>query len=128
MSVFRRFRLSVVRWSLVVTGIATGIAWYLDPAAGQGLLIGGLAAVVGFWIFARQMEKLARLEKSNVHSHVLRWSGVRLALYGAAIYKGYTLDPDTMYGLLGAVIGIFIIRFVTVFFGVTGLDLSKEEG
>lgn len=122
----RRFRLSVVRYSVVFTALLGMVAYYFNSTVGLGILIGGVAATLGFWIFAWKMEKLASQPKDNVQSYVLRWSGVRYILFGAALYRGYTLDPDSMGGLLGAVGGIFIIRFVTIFFGVTGLDLKEE--
>ena len=128
MNTVKKFRLAVVRYSLIVTVILAGVAHYFfDPVIGQGIFIGALAATIGFWIFAIKMEKLASLAEDAVQSHVLRWSAIRYALFGAALYKGHTLDPESMGGFLGAVIGIFIIRFVTIFLGITGFDLKEEQ-
>lgn len=129
MEVFRSFRFAVVRWSLVVTAVVAALGGYLFSLdAAQGVLVGGTAAVLGFWIFARKVEQLASLPANEVQFYILKWSFVRYLLFGAAIYRGWSLDPDSLHGLLGAVIGIFVIRFVTIFLGVTGRDLKTRKG
>lgn len=122
----RRFRLAAVRLALLLTAIAAAIAYWWDPVIGQGLLMGGLAGILGFWIIAVRIEKLARLQPEKVNFSALTWTGFRLLLYGAVLYRAYTLDTSEMHGLLGALAGILIIRFVLVFLGITGADLGRR--
>jgi hypothetical protein len=116
-----------VRLGLLLTAVAAfcGYAW--DPALGKGLLGGGIAGVLAFWILARHTEKLAKLPREKIHSLTYSWTAVRLLFYGIVLAWGYRLDPDSLHGLLGATAGLFLIRGVVVFLGVTGLDLKTEE-
>ena len=123
----RRFRLAAVRIALLSTAIAAAIAYFWNPVVGQGLLMGSLAGILGFWILAVRIEKLARLQPEKVNFSALTWTGFRFLLYGAVLYKAYTLDTSEMHGLLGALAGIFIIRFVLVFLGITGADLGRKS-
>ncbi len=52
---------------------------------------------------------------------------MRYGLFVMALTAGYSIDTDSMHGLLGAVVGIFIIRFVTIYLGVTGADMNEEQ-
>ncbi len=54
----------------------------------------------------------------------------RLLLYGVVLYRAYTLDSENLHGLLGALVGILVIRFVAVFMGFTGMampDVPAKE-
>lgn len=122
---YRRFRIAAVRYSLILVALFTLGAFPLDRVAAQGVLLGGIAGVLGFWIIAIRLEKLANMGPGKVKFAALTWSFFRFALYGAALYRAYTLDPETKYGLLGALVGIFANRFVIVFMGVTGIDMPS---
>jgi hypothetical protein len=118
----KRFRLLVVRMTMLVTFAVVGIAWFHDPRTAQGVLLGGIAGVLGFWIIAIRLEKLVHMNPDKVKFAALTWSAYRFALYGAALYKSFTLDRETYHGLIGGLIGIMIIRVVLVIVGVAGLD------
>lgn len=122
---FRRFRFTAVRFAVLVTVVGAAIASIFSSIAAQGVLLGGLSGVLGFWIMASQMEKFALLGKSQVQFAVLRWSVFRMALYGAALYKSFALDRESFQGLIGAVAGILVIRYVLMFLGLTGWDLGR---
>lgn len=124
----KRFRLMAVRLSLLVTLVFAGIAWLIDPVSAQGVLLGGFAGILGFWIIAIRLEKVAHLKPEKVQFAALTYSALRFALYGLALYKSFTLDRETMHGLLGGLVGIMTIRFVLVFIGVTGLDKRVWKG
>ena len=124
---FRRFRIAAVRYSLVLTAVFAGVASIWGQAAIQGVLMGGIAGILGFWFMARQLEKLALTNPGKVHSSVLTWSMIRLFLYGAVLYKAFTLDEARYTGLLGAIAGIFVIRIVLIGLGVTGIDLAADN-
>jgi hypothetical protein len=111
-----------VRLTLLATAAIAAVAWFINPIATQGVLLGGLAGALGFWIIAIRLEKVARLKPEKVQFAALTWSVYRFALYGVVLYKTFTLDQETYYGLIGGLIGIMIIRFVLVVVGVTGLD------
>lgn len=127
MEVSRRFRLTFVRIGLPLLGIAAGIAYAIDPVAAHGLLLGGLAGLVGFWMMARSLEKLALDRPEKLQFAVLRWTFVRMGLYAAAFIRAFTLDREDYHGLLGAVAGFLVIRAVLIYLGVTGRDLAPQE-
>jgi hypothetical protein len=116
-----------VRFSLIVVCILTLAAYFYDPIMAQGVLLGGIGGILGFWIIAVRLEKVAQMNPGKVKYAALTWSGMRYALYGAVLYKAFTLDRETYHGLVGALIGIMVIRFMLVFIGAFGLDLKVES-
>jgi ATP synthase I chain len=122
----RRFRIVAVRLSLILTALLAGGFYTWDPIAAQGALLGGIAGILGFWIIAIRLEKLANKTPSKVQFAALTWSAYRFALYGAVLYRSYTLDRVEWHGLIGALVGIMMIRFVLVFLGVTGFDTAAS--
>lgn len=118
----KQFRLLAVRLTLLVTVVVSTIAWFFNPIAAQGVLLGGLAGVLGFWIIAIRLEKVVRLNPEKVQFAALTWSAYRFALYGAVLYKTFTLDKETYHGLIGGLMGIMLIRFVLFVVGATGMD------
>jgi hypothetical protein len=114
-----------VRLALLATAAGSAGLFFLDRAAAQGLVMGGIAGVLTFWIEARRVEKVAIGGGGQVKFAPLAWTALRFALFGAVLIRAYFLDRDRMLGLLGAIAGIFVIRFVTVFLGITGLDLKR---
>lgn len=123
----RRFRLAAVRIALVLTVITAAIAFALDRIVAQGVLLGGIGGSVGFWIMAVRLEKVAFKAQEKIKFFTLTWTFYRFALYAAVFYKAYTLDKESMQGLLGALLGILIIHFVLVFLGISGADLSARS-
>ena len=87
----------------------------------------GIAGLIGFWMMAGSLVKLAKTPGSKVQSAVLAWSLYRFGLYGAVLFKAYTLDRETYHGMLAAVAGILIVRFVLMFLGFTGIDLGAPK-
>ncbi len=118
-----------VRMALMVTAVAALIAYVtFEKAAAQGVLMGGIAGILGFWFMAVRLEKRVQKPEQAMKSAVLTWSALRLALYGVVLAKAYTLDPASLRGLVGAVVGLMAIRFAQVFLGFTGLDLRLDGG
>lgn len=114
-----------VRVGLLVMGLLALVVYRFDPVGAKGVLLGGLGGIIGFWYLAMRLEKLASLPPSKVKFAALRWTALRLVLYGAVLYKAYTLDRETLHGLIGGVAGIFVIRFVQIVLGLTGADLGS---
>ena len=127
MEPLRRMRLMAVQLALTLTVAAGGVAFLFDKTVALGLLMGGVAGVVAFWIVAVWAEKLATASKRGVYLHTVRWSLIPLILYAVALWRAYLLDPETMRGLFAAAAGLFIVRLVVVFLGLTGLDLKQGE-
>ncbi len=120
----RRFRLMAVRFALVLTVAGAGAVYLWSGAAAQGFLMGGIAGILSFWMEAVRLEKVASRGGSNVKFAALAWTAFRFAIFGAVLVRAYTLDRERMLGLLGAAAGIFVIRFVIAFLGITGMDLN----
>jgi len=123
----RRMRLMAVQLALALTVAGGGVAFLFDKTVALGLLMGGVAGVVAFWIVAVWTEKLATAAKPGVYLRAVRWSLIRLVIYALTLWRAYLLDPETMRGLFAAAAGLFIIRLVVVFLGLTGLDLKQGE-
>ena len=119
----RKFRMTVVRLSLMLTTLCAAAAYVYDPIIRQGGLLGGLGGLLGFWMMARRLEKLASIPASKVKFAILGWSFYRFALYAAILLKAYTLDRESLSGMWAAVAGILLVRVVLVFLGFTGVDL-----
>ena len=122
------FRIFAVRISLALT-LITAIVLYplFGHVASVGLLLGGVAGTVVFWITARQLEKLAIQFGNAVYSVPVKWRILGLAVYAAALIRGYTMDKENLVGLFSVAAGLFMIRVAMVILGITGLDLPKEE-
>jgi hypothetical protein len=118
----RRFRLMAVRGTVLLTAIVAVAAYFYDPLAAQGVLLGGIAGTLGFWIIAVRLEKIVLQKPQNVKVAALTMSTLRFAMYGAVLYKTFSLDRENYVGLIGGVIGIMLIRLVLVVVAVFGLD------
>jgi len=123
----QRFRLLTIRLTLLTTFVLAGALSLASTVAAKGLLIGGILGAVGFWMNARNAEKLAFLPLAKVNSAVYRATLVRMVLYALAFYWSFTLDREKMYGLLGALAGMFVIQIVLIGMGLTGFDLREEQ-
>lgn len=128
MSSLAPFRILSVQLALLLTMVAGGLAWALfgQPPA-QGLLMGGIGSALVFWLQARSVEKLANAGTGSVHSRLTVWQVVRLAVYAVILTRAYYLDPAQFTGLIGAIIGLFMIVVAVAFLGVTGLDLKPDS-
>ena len=127
METVKRFRLFAVRTALFIT-MALGLGIFkFNPVLSKGILAGGMAGVLAFWIIAYRVEQLAKAASGAVKSSAYRWTVLQMALYASALVWSYRLDPDSLLGILGAGIGLFIIQVVVFVLGLTGLDLKKER-
>ena len=127
MEEFRRFRLLTVRLSLLATAVAAACVFPFHAVASKALLGGGIGGVLAFWIVAFRTEKLASRGGNALKSGVVRLTLLRVALYAVVLGWAYTLDRDSIWGIVAAASGLFIVRFVVVILGLTGLDLRAEE-
>ncbi len=122
-----RFRLLAVRLTLFVTFLAAGAAYAFSPVVAKGILMGGVCGALTFWLNVRNAEKLAFLPRAKVNSAVYRSTLIRMGLYALAFYWAFTLDRESMHGLLGALAGMFVVQIVLIFLGLTGFDLREES-
>lgn len=120
--VFVRFRTTAVRYALAVTAVGTPVAWYISLTALQGFLLGAVAGILGFWIMAVRLAKLAQTNPEKVHFFALTGTLWRYLLYGAALLRAYFLDRTTAHGLVAAAAGLLVIHFVLYYIGITGAD------
>jgi hypothetical protein len=122
------FRMFAVRIAVLLTLVAGSLAWYFfGQPAGQGLLIGGLAGALVFFFQAKSIEKLAKDGTGSVNSRLSAWSMARLVIYAIVLTRAYYLDQEGFTGLIGAVIGLFIIVIAVLILGATGLDLRPPN-
>lgn len=124
----RRFRIAVVRYSLALTVLIALAGYRFDPHFSTGALMGGIAGILGFWIIAIRLEKLANIPAEKVNFAALTWTTFRFALYGTVLVRAYYLDQESMHGMFGAVVGILGVRAVLMFLGITGIDMPDRRG
>jgi hypothetical protein len=123
----RRFRRFTVLGALALTlGLAV-LAYPWSPPVAKGLVLGGTAGIVTFWMLARRFELLATTRPDALQSATFRWGIARMAVYAVALGVAFPLDPDH-HAFIAAALGLFIVRVVAVFLGVTGLDQPPEAG
>lgn len=108
------FRVAVARYTLLLAFVGAAATWPYDPNASKGLLLGGFAGVIGFWITARNLGTLTTPGAEKLELYAFKWALVRLACYGAAISLAFTFDRERYHGLIGAVAGIFLVQIVMV--------------
>ncbi|MBI1318729.1 MAG: hypothetical protein GC168_07245 [Candidatus Hydrogenedens sp.] len=122
-----RFRLMVVRWSLVLVALAAAGCYLWEKKVGLGLAMGGLGGVLAFWILARRVEKFAQVTPAQVHSEAVKGMVLRMAVYGVVLWRAWSLDPVGRLPLFAAVAGILIPRLVLYFLALTNIDLGKKH-
>lgn len=128
MEKLKKFRLAVVQYTLLLSLGGTGALWLWDTAAAKGLLMGGLAGAVGFWITGRNVQQLASSGGDRLQYYAFKWTFVRLFFYALAITRSYALDREQYHGLVAAVIGIFLVKVVMIALAFTTLgDSGREE-
>jgi len=111
--------------ALVLAATVACAAWSWPLA--QGMALGGIAGTLGFWMLARRVQKFASLEPAQLNSEIAKGMLLRMVVYGLALWRAWSLDPETYHPLLAAVAGIFIPRLVIYFLAFTSLDLSQEK-
>jgi hypothetical protein len=112
----RRSVASIVRLSLACTVVLAGIAYGLAGlTAAQGVLLGGIAGVFGFWMMAARLQRLSTTSPERLHGAMLVGVYVRLIVYAIFLYVAYLLDPSELRGFFGALAGLVGVRFVPPF-------------
>lgn len=125
MEAVKRFRRFAVLGALGLTmALAVPTALWSAPAA-KGLVLGGAAGTLTFWMLARRFEVLAAARPEALQGASFRWGFARMAVYAVALGVAFPLDPDH-HAFIAAALGLFIVRIVAVFLGVTGLDQPPE--
>lgn len=117
----------VARYTLLLAVLCAATAWPFSTAAAKGVLMGGIAGTIGFWITARNVGVLTSPGAQGLEVYAFKWTLVRLTFYAIAVYKGYTLDPVRYYGLIAAALGIFLVQVVMIAYAFTRLGTEGRE-
>ena len=120
------FRVAVARYTLLLAFVCAAAAWPFDPNVSKGVLLGGFAGVIGFWITARNMGVLTTPGAEKLELYAFKWALVRLGCYGAAISLAFTFDREDYHGLIGAVAGIFLVQIVMIGRAFLGQRKKRE--
>jgi len=117
-----------VRLAILITALTAAV---LSKTVGRevaiGLLGGGIAGALAFWVTALKCERVASEGPNAVRSTALRWNVFSLGLYLVVLTWAFTLDRDTLHGFFGAAAGLFVIRGVSLLLGLTGWDQKREN-
>lgn len=135
-SIVSRFRRMVLGLSVLLIAVLAGFALLAGTAAARGVVMGGLASMLGFEITVRTFreahrnlaeQKVANAPGNRVKFRPSIWWVVRFLAYIAVLVKSYSLDTAQYRGLFGAVVGLLIVRVVVMGVGITGVDLKKAS-
>lgn len=128
METFRRFRLIAVRLSLLITILCAAVLYvFFGRIVAHGLLLGGIAGTLLFWITAVRTEKLAKTSSKRLKWNTSGLMIFKYMVFSVTLWQSYNLDKETMRGFIASAAGIFIINLVLLILGLTGLDLRKEK-
>jgi hypothetical protein len=118
----KRFRIVTVRFSTMIALVASAVAFPIDRVVAHALLLCGIGGILGFWIVAIQVEKLATSTSDKVHSLSFKWAFVRYLIFAAVLGRAFTLDRESIKGIIAGVCGLFIVQVVVGILGLTGWD------
>jgi hypothetical protein len=117
-----------VRLGLMLTMMASLVAYAFQPTLAKGMLGGGIAGVLAFWAMAMRIDRFANAKGKKLHFRATAWTVAQMALYVCVLAWAYRLDRLHLTGVMGAAAGLFFIRIVVVILGLTGWDLKKDKG
>jgi hypothetical protein len=129
MESLRRLRLMAVKLALMLAVAGAAIAFPFSSDVAQGLLLGGLAGTLSFWIVAYKTEQLASKADDGVPfaPFSFRFTLLRFGIYTATLVRAYYIDREQMDAFIAAACGLFIIRAVLVFLAFSELDLKQGQ-
>jgi len=127
METLRRFRATAIWVAAVATVAATCAVYPFDSLLAKTLFVGGVVGIVTFWAEAYRTEKMLTFSTKKVKAFAYRWAFVRMSLYGGVLLWAHALDHESARGMLGACFGLFAIRIVIIFLGVTGLGMNRAQ-
>jgi len=115
--------------AVVLAMCGVGTAWF-DTVAAVGLVLGGLAGLLGFWLLASRVERLRGRVPARPGRFWFVWTTVRLGLYAAVLLGGWRLDPERLYALMAAAIGLVLMQPVQVAAALLSLErgVVKQNG
>ncbi len=116
----RRFRV-LLRLSALATVVLAAAAYLaIDEAAAAGVLLGGIASIVGFRLLSVRMRQLATTAPDKLRTWMVVGAYMRLIVYGLFLFAGYWLDRETLHGFFGALAGLMAARFVSIYGSLVG--------
>lgn len=115
----QQLRRWLVGLAVAVLGGGLAVAALYGRATGQGFLLGGLAALIAFWMMARGLAKAAGKEPEQVKLLLMRQLYLRMIIYAALFYLAWQLDPGNYHALLAAALGFFLTRSLVLVAVVT---------
>ena len=104
--------------AIAIVVLAAGAYAVAGRVAAQGILLGGIAGIVGLWMMASRLQRVANIPPEKLHLTMVLGSYVRLPIYGLFLFIGYRMDPESLHGLFGALAGIMAVRYVPVYFAL----------
>jgi len=115
MAPIRAYSAKTIAWILVLAfGTAAGArAAGLPNALAHGIAFGGIGSAICCATMILQVRQFTRSPQKAI-AVISTWSLVRYLVYGTALYKGHTLDGPKGLGMLGVVIGLFLLYVVVI--------------
>jgi hypothetical protein len=112
------FARATLSGTLLVTLAAAALAWQWNASVAKGIVVGGVAGALGFWMMARSASTLTSIPKEDIPLRVYRWTFGRIVIYGLALYLAYSIGPVGNHALFGAAGGLFVARVVMLVAGI----------
>ncbi len=119
---------SMTRLAAIGAAVVAGAAYALvGRIAAQGVLLGGIAGVLGLWMMAARLRNVANIPPEKLHLTMVLGTYFRLPIYGIFLYIGYRLDPESLHGLFGALAGIMVVRYVPIFVALSRARAERRR-
>lgn len=120
------FRARLTRISLVLLGLSALVAMAWDVNLALGVMLGGAAGLLAFWLLSRRVQQFTELSGTEIQVAAMRGTIVRLGVYAAALLAAYRLDPTGRMPLLAAIYGLMVPR--VVMYGLAFTSLRRPAG
>lgn len=120
-------RLFVVRSSLLATLGCGAVLLLLDPVLAKGLVLGGLARTLTFWIMARDVVQVENLSASRLKFRIQIGFALRMLVYTLVLVKAYSWDTEHVHGFFAAAAGLMIVCLMIAIAVVTGRDATRTS-
>lgn len=114
-------------WGTAATVLMLALgALPFSAAFSKGALLGGAVSGALFWLKARHWQERAIVLTQGRDRAMLFSTLLRIAIYGAVLFKAHGWDPLHLHGFAGAAIGLLISPVVVRVVGYAGWDLERS--
>lgn len=127
MEELKRMRVLGSGVAAALVALSAGTAAWFDARVALGLLLGGSAGIVSFWLLAVRVARMAQAGTAAEPFFTLRGTLLRLAIYAVTLGTALALDSERYYALIAAVAGLLLMRPALMVVVFAGLRKRPDE-